>query len=279
MSFMHSNDLAGLLEPTCEVASDTGKLLLDMQRSGGFAVESKSDSSPVTSADFAASDLIVRRLAELTPHLPVLTEEALKPWRERRHWGSYWLVDPLDGTQEFIYGSDDFAVSIALVEHGQPVLGVVYWPAKNAVYFAGRGQGAWRKVGSKLANIRVRQLLNPATDPITIALSRRQPAERILSRMHQGGREVQRVLTGSCALKSCLVAEGSADCFYRVGETGEWDTAAAQILVQEAGGRLVDEQFNALLYNHHKNPVNPNFLVLGDPRIAWPLIFNGSVPA
>ncbi len=265
--------LANLLQYTCDVACDAGILLRGLQQTGGFTVESKHDDSPVTSADYAASDLIVQRLTELTPHLPVLTEEALKPWHERRHWGAYWLVDPLDGTQEFIYGSDDFAVSIALIEQNKPILGVIYWPAKNAVYFAGRGQGAWRKVGSVLKNISVRRLQNPATDAITIALSRRQPAERIMSRMQYGERRVERILTGSCALKSCLVAEGTADCFLRVGETGEWDTAAAQILVQEAGGSLVDEGFRPLLYNHTAQPVNPNFLVLGDPRIRWPLIF------
>lgn len=267
------NSLTNLLHEASSVAVEAGKLLLGLQQNGSFEVETKSDCSPVTSADYAASDLIIRRLSALTPHLPVLTEEALKPWQERREWGAYWLVDPLDGTQEFIYGSGDFAVSIALIEHGEPILGVIYWPEKNAVYFAGRGQGAWRKVGNELKSIHVRRLQNPSTDAITIALSRRQPAERVLSRMNYGERSIERVLTGSCALKSCLVAEGTADCFLRVGETGEWDTAAAQILVQEAGGSLVDEQFKPLSYNHTEEPTNPNFLVLGDPNIAWPSIF------
>jgi len=262
-----------VLQDTLAVAIDAGKLLLGLQQNGSFEVETKSDCSPVTSADYAANDLIIRRLSALNPHLPVLTEEALKPWQERREWSSYWLVDPLDGTQEFIYGSGDFAVSIALIAKGEPVLGVIYWPEKDAVYFAALGQGAWRKRCDELKEIHVRRLANPTTDAITIALSRRQPAERILSRMAYGERTIERVLTGSCALKSCLVAEGTADCFLRVGETGEWDTAAAQILVQEAGGSLVDEQFKPLSYNHTEEPINPNFLVLGDPYIAWPTIF------
>ena len=115
----------------------------------------------------------------------------------------------------------------------------------------------------------MRRLQNPQRDAITVALSRRQPVERILSRMSHGERVIEHVKTGSCTLKSCLVAEGSADCFIRVGETGEWDTAAAQILVQEAGGSLVDENFNPLTYNRTAHPVNPNFLVLGDPRVDW----------
>lgn len=274
MTTLQATDLAKLLAPSCDIASETGKFLLGLQRSGNFEIENKHDSSPVTSADFAASDLITSRLIELTPNIPVLTEEALVPWPVRSQWHRYWLVDPLDGTQEFIDGSDDFAVSIALVEHGQPVLGVIYWPAKQAVYFAAKDQGAWRKTEHKLSRIAVRQLANAATDPLIIALSRRQPADRILSRMHYGERVIQRVLTGSCTLKSCLVAEGTADCFYRVGETGEWDTAAAQVIVQEAGGSLVSEQLGSLSYNQTAEPVNPNFLVLGDPNIAWARIIN-----
>lgn len=264
--------LANLVQDAADIATEAGALLLAAQNEGSYQVHEKADDSPVTSADFAASELISLQLSKTTARVPVLTEEALKPWQERRQWSSYWLVDPLDGTQEFIYGSPDFAVSIALVEQDQPVLGVIYWPAEDAIYYAARRQGSWRRVGSRLENISVRRLTNPKHDSITVALSRRQPAERILSRMSHGERTIEHIQTGSCALKSCLVAEGTADCFIRVGETGEWDTAAAQILVEEAGGSLVNESFQPLRYNRTAQPVNPNFLVLGDPRIDWPLL-------
>lgn len=268
-----ASSLANLLNDAAETAAAAGKLLLNWQQRGEYKVATKNDESPVTSADYAASDFIIRRLGALSPPLPILTEEALPPWRERRHWQAYWLVDPLDGTQEFIDGSGDYAVSIALVSQGKPILGVVYWPEKERLYFAAKGQGAWRKQGSELKNLQVRRLQNPATDPITIALSRRQPAERILSRMDYSQRVLSQVLTGSCTLKACLVAEGTADCFFRIGETGEWDTAAAELIVHEAGGCLVSEHFQPLPYNQTAAVTNPNFLVLGDPRVHWQTIF------
>ncbi|CUS47534.1 MAG: 3'(2'), 5'-bisphosphate nucleotidase CysQ [Idiomarinaceae bacterium HL-53] len=264
--------LAQLSAAVAQIAASVGQRILSLQQSGSFDVAHKQDSSPVTSADMMASDYISEQLRKLQPQLPVLTEESLVPWAVRRDWKSYWLVDPLDGTQEFIYGSGDFAVSIALVHYDLPILGVIYWPAQDALYSAAQGQGAWRQQHGKHENISVRRLNDPKEDDLKVALSRRQPTERILSKMSAGNRNVEHVYTGSCALKSCLVAEGSADCFVRVGETGEWDTAAAQILVEQAGGSLVDESFQPLRYNRTALPKNPNFLVLGDPRIDWPLI-------
>ncbi|RUO42775.1 3'(2'),5'-bisphosphate nucleotidase [Aliidiomarina taiwanensis] len=266
-------DLAALLPKAGAVAMDTGKLLLAQQQEGTFEIKAKGDDSPVTSADFAASQLIVTRLSQLTPDIPVLTEEALKPWAERQTWQRYWLVDPLDGTQEFIYGSGDFAVSIALMEHNQPVLGVIYWPDKGALYSAGKGLGATRQRAGVTEPIRVNKLQKPEQGPLTIALSRRQPVDRVLSQMAVGERQTHALHTGSCALKSCLVAEGAADCFLRVGITGEWDTAAAQILVEEAGGQLVSVDFEPIRYNQTDDLTNPDFLVLGDPSVPWQDIF------
>lgn len=261
--------LAQLSAAVAEIAAAVGAKILEVQRLGEFKVESKDDDSPVTSADLMASDYISEKLRALHPSLPVLTEESLVEWPVRRNWTSYWLVDPLDGTQEFIYGSGDFAVSIALIHYDKPILGVIYWPQEDALYTAALGQGAWRLHAGKHENISVRRLEEPSFDSIKVALSRRQPVDKILSRMDAGLRDVEHVYTGSCALKSCLVAEGTADCFVRVGETGEWDTAAAQILVEEAGGSLVNEAFRPLIYNRSVQPKNPNFLVLGDPRIDW----------
>ncbi|RTE86442.1 MULTISPECIES: 3'(2'),5'-bisphosphate nucleotidase CysQ [Gammaproteobacteria] len=261
--------LAHLSAEVADIASAVGKKILALQGEGKFDVETKADDSPVTSADLMASEFISEHLHNLNPSLPVLTEESLVDWSVRRDWSSYWLVDPLDGTQEFIYGSGDFAVSIALIHYDMPILGVIYWPAEDALYTAAAGQGAWRLQKGVHQNISVRRLDTPQSDSIKVALSRRQPTERILSRMSSGDRDIEHVYTGSCALKSCLVAEGTADCFVRVGETGEWDTAAAQILVEEAGGSLVDESFRPLKYNRSAQPKNPNFLVLGDPRIDW----------
>ena len=183
-----TDELAKLLPEVGKLAIDTGQLLLAQQQEGAFEIEAKGDDSPVTSADFAASRLIVERLGQITPTMPVLTEDALNPWQERQTWQRYWLVDPLDGTQEFIYGSGDFAVSIALMKQNQPVFGVIYWPDKGALYSAAKGLGATREVAGETVPIRVNKLQKPDLEPLTIALSRRQPVERVLSQMAIGER-------------------------------------------------------------------------------------------
>lgn len=253
-----------------KIAIETGEMLLKLQRSQNFQAEVKADGSPVTTADLAASQLIIGKLSELNPAYPVYTEETNPSWETRKNWQTYWLVDPLDGTQEFIYGSDDYAVSIALMRANQPVLGVIYCPATGEIHFAAEGLGAHRKQKQTPAHpVCVRKHKQPATDALTIALSRRQPESRILSRLNLAGRDYTKIYLGSCALKACRVAAGEADCFYRVGVTGEWDTAAAEIIVKEAGGSLVTEQLEPLAYNQTAHAQNPNFLVLGDPAIPW----------
>lgn len=264
--------LQSLLTPLQDIAKETGDLLLEFYQQGNFEAFHKADDSPVTSADYAASDLLVKRLQQLTPSVPVLSEEAIQPWQVRRAWQRYWLVDPLDGTQEFVAGSGDFAVSIALIENGVPVLGMIAWPTADKLYFAHQHGGAFRLSSGQLEPIQVRKLANPSRDTIIVALSRRQPKERILTR-YQSQQPVAVIHTGSCALKSALVAEGNADVFMRIGPTGEWDTGAAEILVREAGGQLVDVHYQPLSYNQTANTDNPDFIVLGDPAVAWQQIF------
>lgn len=259
-----------------DIARRTGELVLQHYRAGDFSVTEKSDESPVTSADLQASDFLTGELQKLHPGLPVLSEEAIVPWQERRQWSRYWLIDPIDGTQEFIDGSGDFAINIALVENFRPVLGAIYWPTEDLLYQAAQGFGAQRLSALQSTPIRVRQLKDPVRDPVTIAISRRQPAQRILSRINPD-RPIETLVTGSCSLKSCLVAEGSADCFLRVGPTGEWDTGASQIIIEEAGGSLVSEHFAPVTYNRTASLGNPNFMVLGDPRVDWMSVFPGAI--
>lgn len=259
-----------------DIARRTGELVMQHYRTGDFSVTEKSDDSPVTSADIEASDFLIGALHKMQPQLPVLSEEAIVPWQERRQWSRYWLIDPIDGTQEFIDGSGDFAINIALIDNFRPVLGAIYWPTQDLLYQAAHGFGAQRISALHSTPIHVRQLNDPSRDPVIIAISRRQPADRILSRMNPG-RPLETLVTGSCSLKSCLVAEGSADCFLRVGPTGEWDTGASQVIVEEAGGSLVSEHFAPVTYNRTPNLGNPNFMVLGDPRVDWMSVFPGAV--
>lgn len=271
-----------LQQNVASIARDTGELVLDHYRKHDFTVSDKADDSPVTSADIEASEFLTQALSRLTPDIPILSEEAIVPWQERRNWQRYWLIDPIDGTQEFIDGSGDFAIAIALVDRFEPVMGGIYWPTEAVYYQALRGHGAQRQaMGSATGQIRtdriqVRRVADPREDELIIAVSRRQSQHKVTSRMNPN-RQVKSLVTGSCSLKSCLVAEGSADCFLRVGPTGEWDTGAAQIIVQEAGGSLLSEHFQPVTYNRTASLANPNFMVLGDPRVDWMSVFPGAV--
>ncbi|MCP4947144.1 MAG: 3'(2'),5'-bisphosphate nucleotidase CysQ, partial [Aestuariibacter sp.] len=229
----------------------------------------KSDDTPVTSADLAAHKLISKKLSELTPDIPVLSEEAADISLEKRaQWDRYWLVDPLDGTQEFIARSGDFATIIALIEHNKPVMGVVYAPVSGVSYYAYSGKGAW-KIPDLNDSVKIKthrhELPNQS---IAMAISRRQDINRITSRMSPAW-NYDLVPLGSAALKACLVAEGAVDCYLRLGPTGEWDTAATQCIVEEAGGRILSTQLEPLSYNERETLENPNFIVLGDADLPW----------
>ncbi|RUO75995.1 3'(2'),5'-bisphosphate nucleotidase CysQ [Idiomarina seosinensis] len=267
-----------MLEAISQIAREAGVRIMQAYERGDFATYEKPDESPVTSADLAASELIVERLREVFPDIPVISEESEhESYNERRQWQRYFLIDPIDGTQEFISRSGDFAVNIALIESNQPRIGVIYWPAGDSLYFAESGQGAFKTTVTGTRSISVRRLDDPQSDPIIIAISRRQSRGPVLNRI-QTKRELQPLPAGSCSLKACFIAEGKADCFLRLGPTGEWDTAAAQVIVVEAGGCLLNENFEPITYNQTVSLLNPNFLVLGDQRVDWQKIFIARPP-
>lgn len=244
-------------------------MILDIYQRGQFEKQIKTDNTPVTSADLAAHKLVLERLTELTPDIPVLSEEdATIPLEERQQWERYWLVDPLDGTQEFIAGSGDFATIIALVENNHPVMGVVYAPVSGVVYYASRRQGAWKITPEgETVSISTHKHEGP-TQSIAVAISRRQDIRAITNRLDPA-LNYDLVPLGSAALKSCLVAEGAVDCYLRLGPTGEWDTAATQCIVEEAGGRILNTHLTPLSYNERHTLENPNFITLGDESLPW----------
>ncbi|KXF82539.1 3'(2'),5'-bisphosphate nucleotidase CysQ [Enterovibrio coralii] len=262
-------ELSQLLQPVIEIARASGQVILDIYQRGDFEKKVKSDDTPVTSADMAAHKLVTERLSALTPDIPVLSEEdASIPFKDREGWERYWLVDPLDGTQEFIAGSGDFATIIALVENNQPVMGVVYGPVSGVSYYAAKGHGAWKIMpdGEKHRLSILKHEDELAS--LSIAISRRQDIKAITDRL-EPSRNYDLVPLGSAALKSCLVAEGAVDCYLRLGPTGEWDTAATQCIVEEAGGRILDMTLSPLSYNERDSLENPNFIVLGDTELPW----------
>jgi len=254
-----SHDLCHLLDPALDVAIDAGKKILEIYEAG-FEVVRKSDQTPVTKADLAASQIIEQGLAALTPSLPVLTEESeVIDASQRQQWQRFWLVDPLDGTQEFINKTGEFTVNIALIEGDEPVLGIIYAPAMGLYYYACRGHGAYKRSATqqpKLINVREWQ-----GGKVVVACGHSRCGAQLQGLLKQFG-EYEVISLGS-ALKSCWVAEGKADIYARFGPTSEWDTAAAQCIVEEAGGSITDTLLEPLCYNRRDDLLNPHFIVSG----------------
>jgi len=260
-----SADLSTLLEAVTRLAHAAGEKILAVYDSD-FAIEQKEDQSPLTEADLASHHAIVAGLNELTPGVPILSEESASlPYAQRSLWQRYWLVDPLDGTREFIKRNGEFTVNIALIEGGVPALGVVYVPVTGVSYLACRGLGAFKQeLGQEPRPIRVRAL---ADGPVMVVGSRSHRGDS-LNRFLENLGEHEMVGMGS-SLKLCLVAEGAADIYPRLGPTSEWDTAAAQCVVEQAGGYVTDTDMQPLRYNTKDSLLNPYFLVFGDDSRDW----------
>ncbi|MBV7316705.1 3'(2'),5'-bisphosphate nucleotidase CysQ [Shewanella sp. NIFS-20-20] len=258
-----------LIEAVIAIAADAAKTIKSIYLDGHFEKELKQDNTPVTSADIAAHTLITASLQQLTPTIPVISEEdADIPFAVRSDWPRYWLVDPLDGTGEFIAGSDDFSVIIALIEHNRPIMGVVYVPMTDVCYYAIAGLGAYKRAGQQELRIQAKTLTAGRDSDLRLAVSRRQDPKSVL-KLFANPKHCELVVMGGAALKACLVAEGRADCYVRIGPTGEWDTGAAQIIVEEAGGQIMDISLSPLTYNERETMENPNFIVVGMPSLPW----------
>ncbi|MFH4788933.1 3'(2'),5'-bisphosphate nucleotidase CysQ [Vibrio alginolyticus] len=264
-----TKDLSHLLPQVIEIARSAGQMILEIYEKKQYEAYTKSDETPVTSADIAAHKFTTERLSDLTPDIPVLSEEdADISLEQRAQWERYWLVDPLDGTQEFIARSGDFATIIALVDNNRPTMGVVYGPVSGVTYYAYNGKGAW-KIPDMSDSVKIHTHKHEQPEQsIAIAISRRQDINRITNRMSSAW-NYDLIPLGSAALKACLVAEGAVDCYLRLGPTGEWDTAATQCIVEEAGGRILSTQLEPLSYNERETLENPNFIVLGDADLPW----------
>ncbi len=232
----------------------------------GFSVELKDDRSPLTEADRRSHELIKRGLTELDPAVPILSEESTaEEVSGRRNWDRFWLVDPLDGTREFIKRNGEFTVNIALIDGHEAVLGVVLAPAIGVEYSAVRGHGAYRSDrDGPLQGIAVTRTA-PAT--VRVVGSRSHPGAALAA--YLAGLEPYVLEPMGSSLKICLVADGTADIYPRLGPTSEWDTAAAQAILDEAGGSMIDLEGQPLRYNSREHLLNPHFLAFGDDRRDW----------
>jgi 3'(2'), 5'-bisphosphate nucleotidase len=258
-------NLQQLLQDTIKLSIQAGDEILQIYNTE-FAVETKGDQSPLTTADLASHNCLVAGLEKLSPKLPVLSEESTHlPYSERKQWETYWLIDPLDGTKEFIKRNGEFTVNVALIRGNQPILGVVYVPVSGVCYSAAEGSGAWKQLPDQQPqSISVRK---EAKKPLTVVGSRSHQTAELADYLKRLGQH-ELVSMGS-SLKLCLVAEGKADLYPRIGLTSEWDTAASQCVVEQAGGKVTDLNGQVLAYNTKEEYLNPYFLVFGDDSHDW----------
>jgi 3'(2'), 5'-bisphosphate nucleotidase len=262
-----------LLELAIKIAKAAGSEILDVyEQAGDVEVTIKQDSSPLTQADQRAHNVIVRELANGTPEIPVLSEESEQiSFAERSSWTRYWLVDPLDGTKEFVKRNGEFTVNIALIDQGKPILGVVYVPVTGVTYQGIVGQGAQKNDADGNCNSIQCQSIKPDQKDLKIVASRSHRGaelDGLLDALKQQFSSVELVSMGS-SLKICLVAEGKADLYPRLAPTCEWDTAAAHAVLAAAGGVLVNTHFQTLIYNAKAELLNPFFIAIADNSYPW----------
>jgi 3'(2'), 5'-bisphosphate nucleotidase len=267
-------DFSELARGCCAIARTAGNAIMRVY-AGEFVVERKDDNSPLTAADLAAHRAIVDGLHVLSPRIPVLSEESAVQagWDERRRWVRYWLVDPLDGTREFVKRNGEFTVNIALIHEHQPVLGVVFAPALGEMYWAWRGRHAYFSTNSQSGE-------NPLCtrkrgDPLLIAGSRSHADPRLTAALVKLGAHDLKPLGSS--LKFCRAARAEVDLYIRYGPTSEWDTAAGQCVLEQAGGGVTDFSGTPLRYNAKESLLNPDFLAFGDSSVAWAALLRGEV--
>ncbi|MEM9690456.1 MAG: 3'(2'),5'-bisphosphate nucleotidase CysQ [Pseudomonadota bacterium] len=254
-----------VVEPVVAVAIEAGAAIMEVYATD-FDVQSKDDASPLTKADLASHHVISENLESLFPSLPIISEEdGLPDFATRSGWDRYWLIDPLDGTKEFVKRNGEFTVNIALIEDGRPTLGIVHVPVSGVTYIGVAGEGAEKRTA------------DGQREKIRVASHSHEPARVVGSRSHRSADldaylqrlgDTEIVAMGS-SLKFCVVAEGGADLYPRLGLTSEWDTAAAQAVVEQAGGSVVTLDGAAMRYNTKDDILNPHFMVIGPADRDW----------
>ena len=254
-----------LLLDVCNVSIEAGREILNFYNND-IEVTHKEDLSPLTKADLASNKIILESLTKLNSNIPILSEESLVDWSIRKNWKKYWLVDPLDGTKEFIKKNGEFTVNIALIEDNNPILGVIYVPAKSLLYLAEKNKGSFKtNTKDKLENFEGIQkiLVSSQTNRARVIGSRSHSNATFDNWVKEKFPNADIVQAGS-SLKFCLIAEGEADIYPRFGPTSEWDIAAGHMIVNEAGGKIRTFQNDSIKYNTKENIINPEFYAIGN---------------
>ena len=249
-----------LISSTVEITKEAGEAITEIYNSD-FAYQLKKDLSPITAADKLSHNIITERLKTLTPEIPILSEENCDiPYKIRSQWTQYWLVDPLDGTKEFIKKNGEFTVNIALIENNNPIFGIIHIPVTNETYWGSQVNGSfYLNKNNDVERIRVS---DNHQNPMRIVASRSHPSEMLNSLLEKLV-DYEIIEVGS-SIKFCHIASGQADCYPRFGPTSEWDTAAGEAIVRFAGGQIVTTNGNSIKYNLKGNYLNPNFIVSND---------------
>lgn len=260
-----------LLDNVLTIAHQAGEQLKTFYAKS-VEIHIKADKTPVTEADLFVSQFVIEQLNRLTPDIPVLSEESRHiPLVERQKWQEYWIIDPLDGTQQFIDRTDQFSVIIALMQQNRPVLGVIHAPILAKTYYATKASGAFLLENGNTISLTQKTENTLKNNRLTVAIGTSN-SQKIINSVN-APYQVDFLKYGSSSLKAGLVAEGKADCYIRLGDTGEWDTAAAEVLLAESGGTIFDLNFAPLTYNQRETFINPHFVMVGNKRCDWQTIF------
>lgn len=254
--------MQNMIDTILSISRDASKEILKVYNTD-FSFESKDDNSPLTLADTASNELIVRRLRENYPDIPVLSEESAENVPENAEY--CWVVDPLDGTKEFIKKNGEFTVNIALVQHRKPILGVIAVPVTGLVYFASKGNGAFKRENDTTTPIRV----SDKTAELIWVGSKSHSTEKEANLIHQKSHLIKEMLSAGSSLKGTMVAEGKADIYYRFGLTSEWDTCAMHCIVEEAGGIFRQMDGTEMLYNRKNHLNEKGFYVVNRKENVW----------
>ena len=243
------------------ISVDAGKVILNYYNENVDVIY-KDDESPLTKADLASHKIITDSIKKITPDIPILSEEEFIDWKIRKKWKKYWLIDPLDGTKEFIKKNDEFTVNIALIENNRPILGVIYTPALNELFYSIKNFGSYKILTKKKLNTlkeAKRISINKKKSNKIKIVGSRSHSNPILDKWVNKNFNKFDILQKGSSLKFCLIAEGSADIYPRFGPTSEWDIAAGHIILEEAGGKLKSIDNKEILYNEKENILNPEF--------------------
>ena len=252
-----------LLIEVSNIALNAGREIMNYYDSNSNVL-TKEDKSPLTEADLASNNIIIEKLRLLNDNIPILSEESLVEWEERKNWNTYWLIDPLDGTKEFINKNGEFTVNIALIKNAEPILGVIYLPFLSELYFAQKDQGAYKincsqPIKSLENSVKILSNNKKKSDEIIIIGSRSHSNNKFNEWINQNYKNYKILQKGS-SLKFCEIANGNADLYPRFGPTSEWDIAAGHIILEEAGGFLKTFENQSIKYNSKESLINPEFL-------------------